>query len=418
MKKTALMLLLSIASFVFYGQSIGDKIKAASLQLTQLEIQKQQVAAQLEFFKLEKIQADLNDIGLPAVQPGEQLIKHAAYTLSYVEKYEQARWVAHIISPDIISGVITRTNDFRTDSMVNTGSAAETDYFLKIKKADGTPGYDAFGYDRGHLAPSADFRWSIIALSESYFYSNMSPQLADFNRGGWGDLEDALRAYVFTHPGTQLYVVTGPILNDSLARIERGINKVAIPKYFWKLALDLEHGKAIGFIMPNTAIDKPLFSYAVDINVIEARTGLDFFKNLPKNLQEELESQADASYWLPEKNMTDAEPMNQELMPRNYFNSLIAKNYVNKNDEIHVCGTVVGARASKAGNILINLDKQFPNQVFTAFVKKEDIINFNYNLTEVLKGKKICVKGKVVNTGGTPTMYVSSQTELIIQEVK
>jgi endonuclease G len=418
MKKTALSLLLSIASLVFYGQSIGDKIKAASLQLTQLEIQKQQLGAQLELYKLEKIQADLNDIGLPAVQAGEQLIRHAAYCLSYVEKYEQARWVAHIISPDIINGVVTRTNDFRTDSLVRTGSANEADYFLKIKKADGTPGYDAFGYDRGHLAPSADFRWSKIALSESYFYSNMSPQLADFNRGGWGDLEDAIRAYVFTHPGTQLYVVTGPVLNDSLSRIERGINKVAIPKYFWKVALDLEHSKAIGFIMPNTAIDKPLFSYAVDINTIETRTGLDFFKNLPLKMQEELESQDDPGYWLPEKNMTDAEPMSQELMPRNYFNTEIAKNYVNKNDEIHVCGTVVGARASKAGNILINLDKQFPNQVFTVFVKKEDIVNFNYNLAEVLKGKKICVKGKVVNTGGTPTMYVSSQTELIIQEVK
>ncbi|MEO6405631.1 MAG: DNA/RNA non-specific endonuclease [Ferruginibacter sp.] len=418
MKKIVLGLLLSIASVTFYGQSLGEKIKAASLQLTQLDIQKKQVAELLEAYKLEKIQADLIQIGLPAVRPGEQLIQHAAYTLSYVEKYEQARWVAHIISPDILNGVITRTNDFRADSLVSTGSADEADYFTKIKKADGSFSYDAFGYDRGHLAPSADFRWSKTALSESYFYSNMSPQVADFNRGGWGDLEDAIRAYVYTHPGSQLYVVTGPLLNDSLLRIERGIHKVAIPKQFWKVALDLESKKAIGFLMPNIAIEKPLASYAVDIKTIEAITNLDFFNKLPVALQEVLENQHDATYWLPEKNLADAEPMSQELMPRNYFNSIIAKNYVNKNDEIHVCGTVVGARISKAGNVLINLDKQFPNQVFTVFVKKEDIVNFNFNLIEVMKGKTICVKGKVLNTNGTPTMYVSSQTELIIQEAK
>jgi len=65
--------------------------------------------------------------------------------------------------------------------------------------------------------------------------------------------------------------------------------------------------------------------------------------------------------------------------------------------------------------VLINLDKQFPNQVFTVFVKKEHIVNFNYNLTDVLKNKIICVKGKVINQGGTATMYIQSQNDLSIQ---
>ena len=418
MKKTLSLLWLCIVCTTFYGQTLNDKIQSASLQLSQIEQQKQRVVTQLEILKLQKIKADLETIGFPAVQLGEQLIQHAAYSLAYAEKFEQPRWVAHIISPDIVNGVITRTNDFRIDSQVKTGSAVEADYFLKTLKIDSSFSYDAFGFDRGHLAPSADFRWSKTALSESYFYSNMSPQVADFNRGGWGDLEDALRAYVIAHPGTQIYVVTGPFLHDSLRRIERGINKVAIPAYFWKIALDLEHKKAIGFIMPNSAIAKPLSSYAVNINTIEAKTGLDFFNKLSPALQEELESQQDATAWLPEKNKTDAEPMSQEAMPKNYFNTSIAKNYINKNDEVHVCGMVVSARLSKAGNVLINLDKQFPNQVFTVFVKKEDIVNFNYSLPEMLKGKIICVKGKVINMGGTAAMYVSTQTELVIQEVK
>ncbi len=64
------------------------------------------------------------------------------------------------------------------------------------------------------------------------------------------------------------------------------------------------------------------------------------------------------------------------------------------NDPISVCGTVAGAPLSKAGNMLINLHKQFSNQVFTVFIKKEDIVNFDYDRAEVLKNKIICVKGK------------------------
>jgi endonuclease G len=85
-------------------------------------------------------------------------------------------------------------------------------------------------------------------------------------------------------------------------------------------------------------------------------------------------------------------------------------------DPVTVCGTVVGARLSRAGNMLINMDKQFPNQVFTVFIKKEDIINFNYDLTVALLHKVICVKGKVLNQGGTPTMYIRTQADLNIQE--
>ena len=109
------------------------------------------------------------------------------------------------------------------------------------------------------------------------------------------------------------------------------------------------------------------------------------------------------------------EPLAQEKLERNHFNTTVAKQWMGQNQDVYVCGTVVGARLSRAGNVLINLDKQFPNQVFTVFVKKEDIINFNYDLTEVLKNKVICVKGKVMNQGGTPTMYIDNQNALSIQ---
>ena len=367
MRYFLLMVLAVSVNTTLLAQTISEKINLATVQLSSIDQQRQLLNTKIEFLKLEKMQDDLDKIGLPTLQAGDALVRHAALTLAYVEKYEQARWVAHIIPPDVIKGTVFRTNDFRSDAKVITGSAEESDYFLKKLKADSTWEYDGFGYDRGHLAPSADFRWSQTALSESYYYSNMSPQLAAFNRGAWGDLEDAVRGYMYLHPTTDLYVLTGPFLKDGLPKVEK-------------------------------------------------ETGLDFFNKLPPALQEELESQAKPADWLPASNALDVEPLAQETMPRNHFNTEQAKSWMANNTEITVGGTVVGARLSRAGNMLINLDRQFPNQVFTVFVKKEDIINFNYDLAEVLKNKVIFVKGKVINQGGTPTMYIQTQTDLMIQD--
>lgn len=410
-----ILALFATISIVVNGQSINEKLQLATTQLIGIDQQRQQLADKIELLKLEKIQQSMEEAGLPALQPGDELVRHAAFTLAYANKFEQARWVAHMIIPDVIKGTVFRTNDFRVDEKVKAGSATEADYFLKKMKPDSSFEYDGFGYDRGHLAPSADFRWSRIALSESYYYSNMSPQLADFNRGSWGDLEDAVRGYMYSHPSTELYVVTGPVLKEGLPVIERGINKVSIPEQYFKVVLDLNNKKAIAFLMPNQAITKPLKSFATSINEVEKLTGLDFFNKLPAALQEQVESQSDATDWLPAASASDVEPLAQEKLERNHFNTTVAKQWIGQNQEVSVCGTVVGARLSRAGNVLINLDKQFPNQVFTVFIKKEDIVNFNYDLTEVLKNKVICVKGKVINQGGTPTMYIENQNALSVQ---
>jgi len=398
------------------AQSISEKLKAAAGQLAVLDQQRELLGATLEQLKLQKIIEDLQQVGLPALQAQDQLVPHAAMVLAYAEQFEQARWVAHMITQDVTKGTVFRTNDFRVDEKVTTGSAVEEDYFLKKLKADSSFEYDGFGYDRGHLAPSADFRWSKTALSESYYYSNMSPQLAAFNRGSWGELEDAIRGYLYRNNNTSLYVLTGPVLTSDLPTVPRAKNKVAVPRQYWKVVVDLTNKKGIGFLMPNENITKVLGTFAVPINDIEKLTGLNFFNKLPEALQEELESQRSINDWLPIENNQDVNPLEQETLPRNHFNTIIAQQWMGNNKEITVCGTVVGARLSRAGNVLINLDKAFPNQVFTVFVKKEDILNFNYDLTEVLKNKVIFVRGKVIDQGGTATMYIGNQNAVSIQD--
>lgn len=116
----------------------------------------------------------------PSHSSSNQIIKHVAYTLKYNEIYEQADWVIYLLTAEEVKGTILRSDNFRTDTKVKTGSASLTDY-------------RGSGYDRGHLAPAGDMKWSKTAMSESFYMSNMSPQKPGFNRGIWRSLESLVR---------------------------------------------------------------------------------------------------------------------------------------------------------------------------------------------------------------------------------
>ncbi len=405
------MIVMFLYSIVF-GQTNQEKIEALNKKLADLQDQQTQIKLELEDYKLIKIRKDLDEVGIPYVRSDEVLINHSAMSLVYSEFHEQAKWVAHIITPDIIEGKYSRTNDFRPDKKIESGSAIEQDYFLKYMKPDSTYEYDGFGYDRGHLAPSADFRWSAKAISESYLYSNMSPQVADFNRGKWGDLEGLLRGYIYNNPTTQLYVVTGPILNKKLPHIERGTNKVTIPKQYFKIAIDIKNNRGIAFLMPNKNIQYPIASFAKSIDEIEELTGIDFYHSLADSIENEIEKQSDVSLWIPEKNKQDVKPISAPSLPANYFNTVQAKLYVGESKKVNVCGKVVGTKISKNGHVFLNLDQSFPNQIFTVAIWKKNHPNFSYDIIKKWKGKTICLEGKVVDFGGTPTMILEKEDEI------
>lgn len=387
-------------TFTVNAQNLDEKRSGLEQQIEALDLERSSLVAAVEDIKLQIIQRDLKAVGLPS----DHYIEHSAMFLEYSEVHEQARWVAHIIHPDVVKGSVFRTNDFREDPLVTTGTAVEADYFLKYLQADSTYEYDGFGYDRGHLAPSADFRWSQKALSESYFYSNMSPQVARFNREGWAELEGSIRGYVREHPETQLYVVTGPVLEENLPVIERSINKVAIPKQYFKVVLDLDSGKSIGFIIPNKSIDQPLDFYATTVDEVEQLTGLDFFPNIDK--ADQIENQLEILHWLPDTPQGDVDPVYAPSLPPGHFNTVQAKSHIGRNKTITVVGRVVGSRYSRSGNLWFNLDKQFPNQIFSVFIKKDDLVNFDFDPKETFEGQLISVKGKVLDFSGVPTMKV------------
>lgn len=223
-------------------------------------------------------------IGLPAFEFGDKkVVAHQSYTLRYNEAHEQAEWVAYTLQARHLKGHHSRNDHFRKDPNVLTETAKPTDYAHS-------------GYDRGHLAPAADFRYSQKAMDESFYMSNMSPQTPAFNRGMWKGLENKVREWVTKKK--KLYLISGPILKKYLRKIGKD-NRISVPKQFYKIILDLDpkHPHAIAFLMPNKLCQGFYDDYRVSIDEIEALTQIDFFHKLPDDLENYLEKSNTSDRW-------------------------------------------------------------------------------------------------------------------------
>ena len=218
-----------------------------------------------------------------------QLRNFEHYSLCYRESYEQAEWSAYCLTEEELVKNAKRSDDFRSDPEITTGSATPSDY----KKS---------GYDRGHLSPAADFAFDEKAMSETFYMSNMSPQKGNLNRGLWKDLESKVREWAGIFG--RVYVVSGPILEKPAEEYQSiGENQVSVPEFYYKVLLaplyadendkaspeDAQNIMMMAFIFPNEKCDGALDDYAVTVDEVESRTGLDFFAPLPDSIENEME---------------------------------------------------------------------------------------------------------------------------------
>ena len=219
---------------------------------------------------------------IPKFVESDSIIRHSAYSLSYNSDYHQANWVAYLLTRNETNSLFKRGNNFCADPLV-PGTDLSSDYYKS-------------NYDRGHLAPAGDMGFSKTAMDETFYYTNMSPQVASFNRGVWKKLETQVRNWAVEYDS--LYIVTGPIFSDSMKVI--GPHRVAVPTAYYKVLLKLKDGKfqGVGFILKNESSKLPLQSFVLTIDEVETITGIDFFPLLEDSLEENIESEVCFDCWM------------------------------------------------------------------------------------------------------------------------
>ena len=143
--------------------------------------------------------------------------------------------------------------------------------------------------------PAADMTWSEVALSESFYYSNMSPQHPSFNRGVWKRLESKVRSWCME--SDSLFIITGPVVNTIFDVI--GQNRIAVPCAYFKVIIRFKQNKkeGIAFLLPNTSSKETLESYVYSIDSLEHVVGIDFFHHKNEEWQRGLESSITKAMW-------------------------------------------------------------------------------------------------------------------------
>ncbi len=217
------------------------------------------------------------DFLLPVSKFNGELIRHEGYTLSYRDQFKDAEWVAYpLLAYETTGDADRKYEQFRPDPAVENGTALPSDYTRS-------------GYDRGHLAPAGDFKFSQRIMRETFLMSNITPQEPQFNRGIWSDLENQVRVWARRDNG--LYVITGPVLKPGLPTIGK-TNEVSVPEKFYKVILYCNKPdiRMIGFLLNNESSNESIRQFAVPVDLIEQLTGIDFFPKIPDDLERKLES--------------------------------------------------------------------------------------------------------------------------------
>ena len=189
----------------------------------------------------------------------EQVIQHEGYTVSYNADYRIANWVAYVLTDkEARSDKAERQNKFVVDPLVKGASATNEDYTRT-------------GFDRGHLAPAGDMKWSEKAMRESFYLSNITPQRPGLNRGIWKELEEQIR--LWARENGAVLIATGPVIpNEELSRL--GKNRVGVPRQFYKVLCMVVNNQleGVGFLFENRDYGTtPLRQLMVPIDAEERR---------------------------------------------------------------------------------------------------------------------------------------------------
>lgn len=279
------LLLTAILSFSLFGCQPGkiDKMIIGMFANAQeTATTEHPVTIKRDKEKVNNSQQVFQDLEVPAYSDHDIILKRFAYITSYDKTNKIPKWVAWHLTSDHTSGGQRRLSNFIVDDEVPFPRAELVDY----KGSD---------YDRGHMCPAGDNKWGFEPMKESFYLTNICPQDNNLNCGDWNELEIACRDWANKYG--DIYIVAGPILYKGKHKTI-GPNKVTVPEAFFKVVFCMNGTpKAIGFIYKNQPCNNPQSSYVNSIDQVERITGFDFFPNLPDEIEEMVESNANLSEW-------------------------------------------------------------------------------------------------------------------------
>ena len=224
-------------------------------------------------------------IELPIITPLETVVKYHAFTVSYNTTTLNPNWVAYELTREEADGeVVSRKGrNFIQDPNFE---GRQANYF----------DYNNTGWDKGHLAPAADMKWSVVAMDECFFFTNCSPQNHDFNGGMWNSLENNVRSWARKYG--RVYLITGPVFTKHQYGTI-GTDNVMIPDAFFKACLvpKAKGYSGIGFVMNNTSLNGNLNQYACTIDELENIISMDLFYGLDDKVEKEVEATVKWGDW-------------------------------------------------------------------------------------------------------------------------
>jgi len=235
-------------------------------------------------------------LGLPLLRGDFRLGQHKricrpGYALLHNTETKNPDWVVELLNREDLRGTAKRRNNFKVEPKIPGG---------ENKRAE-LCNYKKSGFDRGHQAPAADFKRDQAFMDDSFYLSNMAPQVGPgFNRGIWARLEERVRDLVRSRK--RLYVITGPVYDAPdlggpdkafiWGTCERGDDRsgVAVPDGFYKILYDPRRKRALAFLFPNERLrHRKVAEFRTSVREVEELTGLNFFPRMPRRTQNILE---------------------------------------------------------------------------------------------------------------------------------
>ena len=211
-----------------------------------------------------------------------QIKSYTGFTLSYNKDNRTPNYVAWELLRSEVATDMSRSDNFWQDPDID-GCTKHSDYTRS-------------GYDRGHMCPAADQKWSTKAMNDCFVIANMCPQLHDLNSGAWQTLEDKERQWA--KRDSAVWIVAGPIYSKADTTYFES-SKVRVPGAFFKVLVApyLKEPRGIAFVYPHMKCSGNMQDYATTIDEVEKITGFDFFASLPDDIEKKVESTFSFTDW-------------------------------------------------------------------------------------------------------------------------